>query len=162
MNSGRERVETRGNLSRWGRILGSATLGWSVKKVKQAGKRAIDRLPSHERMALFCSSRYTLRRGILRLLWVAPVQNVARAQQCYPQRMIVFIAGTYVRVYCISFPEVHIPVTWIITHCTHFYGSPLYAIHTAEIYTFSPHTKLSFPLCARIFSLLFLLNFYSV
>lgn len=34
-------------------ILESAMPSWTVKKVKRAGKRAIDRLPSHERMALF-------------------------------------------------------------------------------------------------------------
>lgn len=38
---------------RGGGILGSAMPSRTVKEVKRTGKRAIDRLPSHERMALF-------------------------------------------------------------------------------------------------------------
>lgn len=49
----------RGQSFAMGWILGSAMLGLNqVKKVKRAGKRAIDRLPSHERMALFSALLY--------------------------------------------------------------------------------------------------------
>lgn len=109
MNSAGERVEARGNLSRWGGFLEAQR--WAEPSRKSSGQASGQSIDCPRTNAWPCfSARYTLRRGILCLLWVAPVQNVAREQQCYPQRMIVFTAGTYVRVYCISFREIYIPV----------------------------------------------------
>lgn len=105
-----------GNLPREGGgwILGSAMPSRTVKKVKRAGKRAIDRVPSHERMALFrailCVAVYFVFCGS-RQCRTSRTQRYPHVQMSFPLRWHVTFARATQRndrVYCISR---YIPVT---------------------------------------------------